>query len=36
MEIAIFYDVQMLTSSGIITLTAGTCNVTADITRAIA
>ena len=32
----LYYDIQMATPAGVYTLTYGTLNVTADITRAIA
>jgi hypothetical protein len=32
----LYYDIQMITATAVTTLTAGTCNVTADVTRAVA
>ena len=35
-HVGYFYDIQMITATAVETLTAGTCNVTADVTRLIA
>ena len=34
-HVGYFYDIQMITATAVETLTAGTCNVTADVTRAV-